>query len=195
MESLIKLADSLTLRDLEEKARFFVYAYNSTTLVTTAGLALGVFFISAAILLYIFYYSASTGRSSGGDWEYQGGKGRYRRDFTNALGLLERAWAIYGVEGPECRRRLICEAHLPNAPKMNGVVAGLLTELTSQMRRDLPSLEGQGKVTAGDLLRAATQALVRRDCRKYFRKCAQLSLASLRDESANHDGKSLNGSR
>ncbi|XP_068243994.1 uncharacterized protein [Palaemon carinicauda] len=199
MESLIKFADSLTLRDLGETARFFVYAYNSTTLVTTAGLALGVFFLSAAALLYIFYYSSSSGRSGGGDWEYTGGRSRHSRDFTGVLGLLEKTWAIYGVEDPECRRRLICQAHLPNAHKINGVVSGLLTELTSQVKRDMPALDSQDKLMARDLLEAAKQAQVRGDCQKYYQKCSQHSLDSLQHDAKERDGKPnskfLNGSR
>ena len=60
---------------LADAARFYVYAYNTTTLVTTAGLALGIFFIVTAIALYAYYYSGlDTAKRSDRSWERGGAK-------------------------------------------------------------------------------------------------------------------------
>ncbi|CAL4168978.1 unnamed protein product, partial [Meganyctiphanes norvegica] len=43
-------------RSLSEEARFLVYYYNSTTLVTTGALALGIGFVILSLAFYYFYY-------------------------------------------------------------------------------------------------------------------------------------------
>ena len=65
-------ADSFTnsemFNEMVEEARYLVYFYNTTTLVTTGGLLLGIVFIFLALALYFYYYvsDGNSGRSDGG---------------------------------------------------------------------------------------------------------------------------------
>ncbi|XP_069958752.1 uncharacterized protein [Cherax quadricarinatus] len=114
-----------------DEARFFVYAYNATTLVTTAGLVLGIFFVVTAVALYL-YYLVQEEKLKKKNWEYKGGN--YRQDksggvYLGVVELLEQAWALYNIEGQDCRRSLVCEAHLPTASHVNFPVSETLKHL------------------------------------------------------------------
>ncbi|KAK8725399.1 hypothetical protein OTU49_010843 [Cherax quadricarinatus] len=122
-----------------DEARFFVYAYNATTLVTTAGLVLGIFFVVTAVALYL-YYLVQEEKLKKKNWEYKGGN--YRQDksggvYLGVVELLEQAWALYNIEGQDCRRSLVCEAHLPTASHVNFPVSETLKHLLGKTEQVL----------------------------------------------------------
>ncbi|XP_047502659.1 uncharacterized protein LOC125048153 [Penaeus chinensis] len=167
------------MRSLADEARFFVYAYNTTTLVTTAGLALGIFFVITALVLYFYYYSTTNGRA-GGEWEYSG-NGRSSYDYVaDILGYLEKAFIDYGVEQEECRRRLMCEAHLPNAHLVNKPVVDTLTHLMSQVTdEDVATATTQEATAVRNIQLAARHGLDEQGCQTYEQACPHVSLSSV----------------
>nr|XP_045622942.1 uncharacterized protein LOC123773335 [Procambarus clarkii] len=170
------------VEQMADEARFFVYSYNATTLVTTAGLAMGLFFIITAIALYYYYYVEvglrrnekyrRTGTSHGND--------RTIDAYFDILDLLEKAWAIYAVESQDCRRRVVCEAHLPSASLINQPVAGVLTELFGQVTEEMLGQMDEGDAASvRDLQLAAQYGRTVRSCQAYERHCPDQQLATL----------------
>ncbi|KAG7173970.1 putative DM4/DM12 family-like protein 26 [Homarus americanus] len=171
MESQEDLAKVSLVEEMADKARFFVYNYNATTLVTTAGLALGLFFIVTAIALYYYYY-ATTNRHS---YTYA-----TKSDFVNVLYLLEEAWALYDIREQECRRRVVCEAHLPDARYVNKPVSGILSELLSQVTEDtLNNADQELAAAVRDLQLAAQYGRSVRSCQAYAKYCLTITLADV----------------
>ncbi|XP_042891821.1 uncharacterized protein LOC122266251 [Penaeus japonicus] len=179
MSSLLASEDFSMVRSLVDEARFFVYAYNTTTLVTTAGLALGIFFIVTALVLYFYYYSTTTGRA-GGEWEYSGNDYSRYDYVADILGYLEKAFIDYGVEQEECRRRLVCEAHLPSAHLTNKPVVDTLTHLVSQVTdEDVAVAQPHDAATAQNLQLAARHGLEVQECQAYEQACPHVALSNV----------------
>ncbi|XP_050725588.1 uncharacterized protein LOC127003236 [Eriocheir sinensis] len=167
-----------------ERARFFVYAYNTSTLVTTAGLALGIFFLVTAIALYAYYYSTA-------DEFKNKDRGGWQRDEDNAipdtsrlaagvLGLLEQAWAGYGVEEQACRRRVSCEASLWASQGVNMPSAVLLSGLIGQVTyEDVVEAGGNAVTDMYELRQAAERGGRNKDCQAYEHDCPHVTIASL----------------
>ncbi|XP_037772577.1 uncharacterized protein LOC119568217 [Penaeus monodon] len=178
MNSLLGSEEFSMMRSLADEARFFVYAYNTTTLVTTAGLALGIFFIITALVLYFYYYSSTTGRE-GGQWEYSGNDYSRYDYVADILGYLEKAFIDYGVEQEECRRRLVCEAHLPNAHLVNKPIVDTLTHLVSQVTdEDVAAANAHDAAAAQNLQLAARHGLDEQGCQAYEQACPHVALSS-----------------
>ncbi|XP_071538000.1 uncharacterized protein [Panulirus ornatus] len=175
------LADPLLVHQAADEARFFVYAYNATTLVTTAGLALGLFFIITAIALYYYYYSNTTnGRRSGREWEYTGNQSYNTLGLVEVLDLLEKAWAMYDVQEVECRRRLVCEAHLLPPDTVNKPMAGTLTHLLSQVTEDMLGQTSEDFADSVRQLQAAAQyGKEANSCQPYVQHCPHVGLSDL----------------
>ncbi|XP_027239576.1 uncharacterized protein [Penaeus vannamei] len=180
MDALIGSEEFSMMRSLADEARFFVYAYNTTTLVTTAGLALGIFFIITALVLYFYYYSTTTTGRAGGEWEYSGNDYSRYDYVADILGYLEKAFIDYGVEQEECRRRLVCEAHLPNAHLVNKPVVDTLTHLVSQVTdEDVAAAHAHDAAAAQNIQLAARHGLDEHDCQTYEETCPHVALSSV----------------
>ncbi|KAK8725400.1 hypothetical protein OTU49_010843 [Cherax quadricarinatus] len=165
-----------------DEARFFVYAYNATTLVTTAGLVLGIFFVVTAVALYL-YYLVQEEKLKKKNWEYKGGN--YRQDksggvYLGVVELLEQAWALYNIEGQDCRRSLVCEAHLPTASHVNFPVSETLKHLLGQVTEDMLGEVDKGQAAVvRDLQLAAQYGRTVKNCLAYERYCPGQGLANI----------------
>ncbi|KAK4306378.1 hypothetical protein Pmani_021797 [Petrolisthes manimaculis] len=171
---------------LADDARFFVYSYNSSTLILTVGLTLGLFFVITALALYVFYFATNGRRRTDRSWEGgEGAKSDYDEDdptlnlTSTVLDLLEKAWLAYGVKEEACRRRVACEAYMLAAIGVDKPEATILTQVLGQVTEDdLTRVTSTRAEAVRDILHAANYGHEFKNCQHYATHCPFTSLAT-----------------
>ncbi|XP_045136398.1 uncharacterized protein LOC123519297 [Portunus trituberculatus] len=100
---------------------------------------------------------------------------------VGVLGLLEEAWAGYGVKEQACRRRVSCEAELWVSQGVTTPSAVLLSRLIGQITYDdLVEVSVSEATEVWALRQAAERGRAERNCRAYEQQCPNVSITSIR---------------
>ncbi|CAL4110511.1 unnamed protein product, partial [Meganyctiphanes norvegica] len=99
-------------------------------------------------------------------------------DFVGILNLLEGAFARYGVNTHECRRRIVCEAHHGTLSQANQLAAAAFTHALGYVSEDvIASVDPSYDLK--ELRNAADYGYNSPDCHIYAELCPENAIATL----------------